>query len=267
MTRAIALALVIVGTGAPRSGAAQGEIELVRRASGLAAQGDHRGAVRVLRRAQIESPSALVDVNLASSLAALGELREARRILRRVIEGGANPLVVDAARDQLRTIEMELPTLTIEVDARAAELRVDDERPMYVDGSAVRLELDPGDHQVRVVARDGAVVAETAITLTRGERASIDLREPAPPSAPRIPRVSARELPAPSPRPALASPHLLLSAEPCPPPPAGGGDDALVWVLGAGGAAAAIALVVTSVMLAQPHSTTGDVPPIVIGGP
>ena len=143
-----ALAVAILSILWPGLARAQGD--WVRRANERIAEGDPGAAVRILREAQVEAPSARVDVNLALALGELGQLREARRLLRRVVDSDANPLLVDAAAEQLRDVEAQLPVVTVRVVSEAAELRVDDDRVVPVASETLRVDLDPGEHHLEL---------------------------------------------------------------------------------------------------------------------
>lgn len=290
---------IVVAVVLPRSVLAQeSEAATIRRANALAAAGDHAAAVRMLRRAQLDTPSPRVDLNLALSFAELGRLRQARALLQRVITSDANPLLVDTAREQLRAVEAQLPTLTVRVDESASELQVDS-RTFRVDGRVVRVHVDPGAHHLEVRRRDGTLIAEQDVELAAGERTVVSMRRArsAPPERSRgavepslaAVTISATELDRPEleqpeeldrsedvsrsaalDRPAEVAPAPRVLAAPSSErrPNASERDDSLLWIIAGAGAATAVLVVVltAAIVAAQPGPTMGDVPPVWVGG-
>jgi len=244
----VGLCVGLLAAALPGLAHAQAEIDAaLQDANEHAQRGDHRGAITILERARERWPSERLEVNLADNLAAVGELRQATRILRGVIDGGANPLVAEVARERLQSLEARLPTLTVmfrEPPPASSRLMVDGEVEAQLIGArTTTITLDPGPHVVEVHDDEGQVLARAESALREGERSEVALMPAGLPTA-----AEAEES-----APALDGGVDL--------------DEALPWILAGAGAVVLVAIAVAiGVAASGPSPSMGNVPPVYVGG-
>ena len=155
--------------------------QLVHEAGQLMDRGDRTTAVTRLQKAQALWPDPSLDYNLGVAYAELGQHPAAARALGRFLDSADRGAVLserlDDARRRLveyqRTLSRLKVQATLPVQAQAATLAVDSERPGDQDASAALpltapLWLPPGAHRVRVTA-SGARDYEVKVELQPGE--------------------------------------------------------------------------------------------------
>lgn len=274
--------LLLAVLWAPTAGHAQPSdaAEALRTASARLDAGDAAGAIEVLESARADAPSDRLELNLAIARAAHGEVARAARSLRRLVATSGDPLVRDAAREQLTRFEPRLATLVVAEGelTRAGRLTIDGRRA----GGGGRVLVDPGPHVVEIRDPEGAVLASAAVDVEAGETRDVELqpppsseapqpvarrrREPARRSTPLAPAAvaaSTAQPPAPEPRAPTAP---ALATEPT--EGDGGVDDAVWWAVGGAATAAVVTAIVVGVAVSSSNASLapGDAPPIVVGG-
>jgi len=288
--------LLLLVLCAPTAARAQpAETQALRDASARLAAGDAAGAIDVLERARGEAPSDRLELNLATARAAHGQVVRAARALRRLAESSRDPLVREAAREQLDRLAPRVATLVLPASPPTEWTRLTvDGRPAR---AGQRVLVEPGAHVVEASDLDGAVLASASVEVEPGATRDVELRASAPsPGAPARPPVAQRRSrSAPAPAAAAAttapSPAAVAANAPSParsrepetrsrvelaavtmPEPSEGDDEvdeAVWWAVGGAATAAVLSAIVIGVAVSASDDGSiapGDAPPIFVGG-
>jgi hypothetical protein len=189
-------AAALAQSGAPSASELETARTLYKEGKDLRAAGDLRGAIEKLRAAHALGQTPVTGIELARTYVLAGKLVEAREVSLGIahlrVAADETEKSTDARAEAVTLAEAlrpRIPTLAVKLRGRAP----DDEVHVLIDGETVPdaalsepQKVNPGKHEVRVRAGEGAAVREATVTAEtpEGQAIAIAVDVPPPPAAP-----------------------------------------------------------------------------------